>query len=62
MGSIINKVATKKFILAKTDRLRPGWDCTRVSESFLNEAEAYLRAYIIGRVRQHPTLGKTFRP
>jgi len=60
--SIINKVATKKYILDKTKSLRPGWDCTRVSESFLNEAEAYLRAYIIRCTHQHPTIGKTFKP
>jgi len=54
--SIINKVATKKYILDKTKSLRPGWDCTRVSESFLNEAEAYLRAYIIRCTHQHPTI------
>jgi hypothetical protein len=61
MASILNQSATKKFILAKFESMRPGMPITRVSQESLEKLEARLRAWIIEEVERHPSLGKTFR-
>lgn len=61
MSSLLNTEHTKQFILYKTQRLRPGWDCTRVSKEAIEQIEAKLRVMIIQMVESHPTVGKTFR-
>ncbi len=60
MASILNQLATKKFILAKFRSMRPGMPITRVSKDSLDKLEARLRAWIIEEVQRHPTIGKTF--
>jgi hypothetical protein len=60
MASILNKKATKAFILAKFENLRPGMPITRVSKEALEKLEARLRADIIFEVKRHPSIGKTF--
>jgi len=61
MGNkLINRSATKAFILAEVKRRRPGWDCTRVSPKVLNHLEAKLEWYIGGIVQHHPTIKHTF--
>ena len=59
--SILNKKATKKFILEKTDSLRKGWNCTGVSEQALDELEAFIRSKVIESVKRHPTKGKRYK-
>ncbi len=61
MSTILNQKATKKFILAKFESMRPGMPITRVSKDALEKIEAYLRAYIIREVNRHPSMGKTFK-
>jgi hypothetical protein len=61
MANLLNKSATKKFILAKFKSLRPGMPITRISIEALERLEADLRAKIIFEVRRHPSIGKTFR-
>jgi hypothetical protein len=58
--NIINKSATRKFILAKFESMRPGMGITCVSSESLEKLEARFRAWIIEEVRRHPTIGKTF--
>lgn len=60
MSSILNQVATKKFILAKFISLRPGMPIKRVSKEALEKLEARFRAIIIEEVKIHPSLGVTF--
>jgi len=63
MSSLINRAATKKFILAKIAQLRPGMEeqLTRVSKEALDIYEARLRSMIEDDIMIHPTRGKTFR-
>lgn len=61
MSSILNQAATKKFILAKFQSMRPGMPITRVSKESLEKIEARLRAWLIAEVERHPSLGKTFK-
>ena len=60
--ALLNRRATRKFILAKAARLRPGWQCERVSTESMDIIEAKLKNMIISMVEGHPSLGKTFRP
>ncbi len=61
MASILNQAATKKFILAKFESMRPGMPITRVSKDALEKLEARLRAWIIEEVQRCPSIGKTFK-
>lgn len=61
MSSILNQVATKRFILAKFESMRPGMPITRVSKESLEKIEARLRAWLIEEVSRHPSIGKTFK-
>jgi len=60
--NLINRSATKKFILAKIEALRPGMEerITRVSTKALDRYEARIRAMIESDIMAHPSLGKTF--
>ena len=58
--SIINRAATKKFILEQVKVVRPGWDCQRVSAKALDEIEAFLRNKIKESLHSQPSVGKTF--
>ena len=61
MISILNRAATKKFILDKFKSLRPGMPITRVSQDAIDKLEADFRARIILEVKRHPSIGKTFK-
>ena len=61
MPTLINKSATKKFILAKFKSIRPGMPIRRVSNESLEKLEAKLRAWIIEEVKIHPSIGVTFK-
>ncbi|RLC88994.1 MAG: hypothetical protein DRJ03_00090 [Chloroflexi bacterium] len=61
MASILNNAATKKFILAKFQSMRPGMPITRVSKDALEKLEARLRAWIVEEVQRCPSIGKTFK-
>lgn len=60
MASILNRKATKTYILRILEKNRPGWKCSRVSKQALEEIEAYLKVKIIDSIHRHPTKGKTF--
>ena len=62
MNGLLNKKATRKFILGKCASIRPYWPCERVSAEAMEVIDAKLRSMIIGMVEGHPSLGKTFRP
>jgi len=60
MASIINRKATKHYILEMCKKNRTGWECSRVSKTALDEIEAYIKNKIRQSVHRHPTIGKTF--
>jgi hypothetical protein len=60
MPSLLNKKATRDYILKKCDKTRLGWDCKRVSKSALDEIEAFMRVKLDEAIHRHPTVGKTF--
>ncbi len=61
MTSILNRSATKKFILAKFRSMRPGMPIDRVSTEALDKIEARLRNWLVNEVEIHPSIGKTFK-
>ncbi len=58
--SLLNRVATKKFILARFASLRAGPPMSRVSKDALDKLEADLRNTIEFEIMRHPSIGKTF--
>jgi len=61
MSTLLNTSATKKFILAKFQSMRPGMPITRVSKGSVEKLEARLRAMIVNEVEIYPSIGKTFK-
>jgi hypothetical protein len=61
MVKILNRKATKDFILKKCQSERLGWPCERVSKQALDEIEAFVLNKINESVLRHPTIGKTFK-
>ena len=59
--SLINRKATKEFILREIKDRRRGWECTCVGKESLDKFEYKLRQLIIGEIDRHPTKGKTFK-
>jgi len=60
--NLLNKSATKKFILTRFKDLRSGSPMTRVSQEYLNNLEAWLKNKIITDIKSHPSIGVTFKP
>lgn len=61
MSHLLNRSATRDFILAKFKSMRPGMPMDRVSILALDWYEAMLRAIIIEDVKRHPSIGVTFK-
>ena len=59
---ILNRKATKEFILEYLKSKRPHLRIDRVSKKTLDHYEALLTNRIIADVFSHPTKGKTFYP
>lgn len=57
---LLNKKAVRAKILDRVKKTRPGWECTRVSESVLLQLDIRLNEIINRAVGQHPSRGKTF--
>jgi len=62
MTHLLNRAATKKFILDRFKSLRAGPPITRVSKEALDTYEAKLRNMIDGDIMSHPSIGVTFKP
>ena len=60
MPHLLNRKATRTYILKKCQETRLGWDCKRVSGPVLNEIEAFIRMKLDRAIHSHPTRGKTF--
>jgi len=60
MANIVNRKATKEFILRICEAKRKGWECERVSKQALDEIEAFIKNKIVDSVCRHPSKGKTF--
>jgi len=60
-NSIICESHLKKFIKQKAESLRPGWECKYVSREAIEKLEAKFRSIVISSIKQHPSIGKTFK-
>ena len=60
-NDLINRKHCKDFILRMAGEMRGEWDCTRVSKEALDDLNFRIRRIIIGSIKRHPTLGKTFK-
>jgi hypothetical protein len=58
---LICEAHVRDYILGKTPVLRPGWTCKRVSKEALEDINAQLKTKINNMIREHPTLGVTFK-
>jgi hypothetical protein len=58
---LLNKQATRDFILKAWKEQRPGHEITQVSASSLVYFERKLVALIEANIHSHPSLGKTFK-
>lgn len=59
--SLLNKSATREFILAKVKALRPGWPVKQVSADYFERLDLKLRAFIVGELHQMPSKGVTIK-
>ncbi len=61
MANVLNRKATKRHILKRCEKARPGWDCTSVSKQALDDIEAFIIMKINQSVHSHPSKGKTYK-
>ncbi len=61
MADLLNKKATRQFILGQIEHLRPFLKVSRVSKQALDQYEGRIRAMILADIKTHPTFGKTFK-
>lgn len=61
INSLINRSATRSFILNKCATMRPHLGLTQVSSDVYEQLEAKMRAFLIEEIKRHPSVGKTFR-
>lgn len=59
--SVINKAAFKKKALALVLTMRPAWPVSRVSSTLIDEANAMLHNWLVARIHQQPSKGKSLR-
>ena len=57
---IINRAATKKFIMSQIEAMRPGWEVTQISAKALDQIEAFMRSKIKESIHRQPSIGKTY--
>ncbi|MEK0337400.1 MAG: hypothetical protein QQN41_08205 [Nitrosopumilus sp.] len=62
MSSLLNKSATKKFVLNRFIEIRSGPPMTRVSQEYLDNLESWLKNKIVGDIESHRSVGVTFKP
>lgn len=60
MSSILNKAQFRKFVLALADKNRHH-EYTRVSDDFIQRAEANLRVWTLQQLHAMPSKGKTIK-
>lgn len=59
-NDLISRARCKAYILQMAKEHRPGWDCTRVSKQVLDQLDHKVKHAIIGSLKRHPSIGKTF--
>lgn len=59
--NLTNRAGLKKFILQRFGEIR-AFSMERVSSEALDTYEAKLRVMIEADIRNHPSIGKTFKP
>lgn len=58
--SLLNRSAVKRAAVNLSDIHRNG-KFTRVSEEFVQKAEAALKVWMVGYISRHPSIGKTIK-
>lgn len=58
---ILNKDATRKYILDQWKLMRPGHEMTQVSATTLAYFERRLHEIIDANIHSHPSMGKTIK-
>lgn len=58
---LLNKSATRDYILRRWKTLRPSHEITQISPAALAYFEQKLIASIDYQIQSHPSLGKTFK-
>jgi hypothetical protein len=59
--SLINKAHVRSTILRLTRETRTGWDCQRVAACVFDDLDQMVRMRLVGAVKRHPAIGKTFK-
>ena len=60
-GQLLNRAATRRFVLDTVSGTRPYLRITRVSGEALDQIEGWLREKIRSEVARHPSKGRTFK-
>lgn len=61
MKSLLNRHGVKALALRRAQALRPTWNPTRVSDTFLDSLETAVMQAVDARIKQAPSLGKTLK-
>jgi hypothetical protein len=62
VSSILNRAATKKYVLMRFKEIRAGRPMERVSKEYLDNLEFWLKRKMDSDIESHPSIGKTFKP
>jgi hypothetical protein len=62
VSKLVNQAALRRYILDRTQALRPQLGFTRVSREALERIEADTRKHVDMLIQGHPSVGKTFNP
>jgi hypothetical protein len=60
-ASLLNRKATREFILKRIDEKRPGWNASSIDADTYQYLEKKLKDWIDDMVHRHPSKGKTFK-
>ncbi len=61
MTGIVSPIKVKQLALEIAAQHRSAANFTRVSKDFINAVEADARAFILDRVKRHPSRGRTLK-
>lgn len=58
---LLNEKQTRLFIVDSLPVVRPGWNCHRISRSYLNSLNLRVRHLIREDLKRQPSRGKTLK-
>ena len=59
MSDVLNRKATKEFIMRMAEVHRPGWEFTQLKPHAMDVVSMKVKAFIIQEVKKLPSVGKT---